>query len=115
MKRLNQAAETPFSVLYSIYARGLIPETRARQLDPTGQKYYFQRDSGKVCLTRYTPRPDPNTDLQQLQRNKLIDANEAWAALTPEEKESYRHHPLAKDQNLPPRQTFLSLFMRGKI
>lgn len=115
MKRFNQEAQTPFDVLYSIDARGLIPSTRMAQLDPTGKKYYFQKDSGKVCLTCYTPRPDPNTEAQQAQRNNLILANEAWAALTPEEQESYRHHPLAKDKALPPRQTFLSLYMRGKL
>ncbi|MCJ7805605.1 hypothetical protein MUP46_03085 [Patescibacteria group bacterium] len=115
MKRLNQSLETPFSVLFSIDARGLIPITRIAQLDPTGQDYYFQMDSGKVCLTRYTPRPDPNTEPQQAQRNKLVEANDAWSTLSPEAQESYRYHPLAKEKSLPPRQTFLSLFMRGKI
>lgn len=115
MKRFDQEAATPFSVLYSIDARGLIPTTRMAQIDPSGKRYYFQMDTGKVCLTCYTPRPDPNTDAQQAQRQTLKDANAAWAALTPEEQESYRKHPVAKYKNIPPRQTFISLHMRGKL
>lgn len=111
----ERATHTPFSVLFSARATGKIPRGRMLQLDPSGTEYYFQRDTGKTCLTRYTPRPDPNTDPQNIQREKLKSANQAWAALTPEQKESYRHHPLAHDKNLPPRQTFLSLHMRGKI
>lgn len=115
MKRFDQEAATPFSILYSIDARGLIPTTRMNQLDPSGQRYYFQMDTGKVCLTRYTPRPDPNTDAQKAQRQTLKNANAAWSALSPSEKESYRSHPVAKDKNLPPRQAFISLYMRGKL
>ncbi len=115
MRRLNQAAETPFSVLYSLRATGLIPTARMQQLDPSGQKYYFQRDAGKICLTRYTPRPDPNTPKQQIQRAKLSAAYAAWKLLTPTQKEAYRFHPLAKTKRLPPCHTFISLHMKGKL
>jgi uncharacterized protein YkuJ len=86
-----------------------------QQLDPSGQRYYFQRDGGKICLTRYTPRPDPNTPKQQIQRDKLKAALAAWALLTPEQKEAYRFHPSAISRNLPARNTFLSLHMKGKL
>jgi hypothetical protein len=56
-----------------------------------------------------------HTEAQQAQRQKYIDFCNAWNALTQEEKESYRNHPLANEKNLPPRQTFMSLFMRGKL
>lgn len=115
MNRIDQANQTPFSVLYSLRATGLIPTPRMRQIDPTEQKYYFQRDGGKICLTRYTPRPDPNTPAQQAQRAKLIAANTAWAALPPPQREAYRFHPFALNNRLPPRQAFISLHMRGKI
>lgn len=111
----ERASHTPFSVLFSIRATGKIPRPRALQLDPSGTEYYFQRDGGKTCLTRYTPRLDTNTEAQQAQREKLKLANQAWDALTPEQQESYRHHPWAHYKNLPPRQTFISLHMRGKL
>jgi hypothetical protein len=115
MDPLEQAEHTPFSTLRSIRVIGKIPFARSVQLDATERPYYMQNDTGKLCLTRYTPRLDPNTAPQQAQRQTLKDANAAWSALSPEEQESYRHHPLAKDKNLPSRQTFISLYMRGKL
>ena len=115
MNEQERATHTPFTVLYSAMATGLIPEQRMQQLDPSGKKYYFQRDTGKVCLTRFTPRVDPNTEAQQAQRQKFKDAWSAWQALSPDEKKAWSNDPLAKMKNYRGIDAFFSKFLKGVI
>ena len=115
MNEQERATHTPFTVLYSAAATGLIPFQRMQQLDPSGKTYYFQRDAGMCCLTRYRPRPDPDTDAQRAQRQKFKDAWTAWQALSPGEKEAWRQDPLAKMKNYRGIDAFFSKYLKGMI
>ena len=76
------------------------------------QEYYFQNDGGKICLTRYTPRPDPNSDAQQEYRGRFRDALDTWSILTNEEKDYWNRHPEALAESLPGRSVFIRHFIR---
>ena len=77
-----------------------------------GQRYYYQNDGGKICLTRYTPRPDPNTPDQQEYRLRFKDALSTWRLLTSEEKDFWNRHPEALSEHLPGRSIFIRHFIR---
>jgi len=110
-----QAKQTPFSILWSLRATGIIPQVRMQQLDPSGQRYYFQRTSPKSCLTRYTPRPDPNTPDQQVRRAIFTEAVQTWATLPPETQSLWQKHPEAKRKRIPGRNLYISHYLRGLI
>ena len=80
-----------------------------------GQRYYYQNDGGKICLTRYTPHADPNSIPQQERRLKFKDAVIAWSALTADEKDFWKNHPEALSRRLPGRSLFISYFLRDLL
>jgi len=77
-----------------------------------GQRYYYQNDGGKICLTRYTPRPDPNTPAQQEYRLRFKDALLIWDLLTADEKDFWNRYPEALAENLPGRSVFFRYFIK---
>lgn len=115
MDPVGQSNHTPFTTLLSARAIGTIPYERSVQLDSTERPYYMQNDAGKLCLTRYTPRVDPNTTSQQSQRQKCIAAVNDWKSLTPEQKNFWKTHPQAKALRLDGYRFYMSQHMRGKI
>lgn len=111
----DQAAQTPWTVLRSFRATGKIPEDRMKEIDPTGQEYYFQNDAGKICLTRLNWPEHTDTPEWRATKDNFAAAVKAWQALDQETKDLWNTDPRRRQYNLPGYQLFLKLYMKGKI
>lgn len=111
----DQAAQTPWTVLRSLRGTGKIPKERMKEIDPSGQEYYFQRDAGKVCLTRLNWPDHEDTPAWRATKDKFTAAVKAWQALDPQTKNLWNTDKRRKQYRLPGYQLFLKLYMRGKI
>lgn len=111
----EQKALTPEQVLLSADAIGMLPNEYSQFLGDPDQLFYFQRDHGKTCLTRYTPRTSPPSEAELAGQLLFAQAVHAWQAMTPEQKEVWNTDPRRHEKRLPGYQFFLSEFMRGRI
>ena len=115
MINTERRAHSPWSTVWCLKATGLIPKARMQQLDPTGKRYMWRRTWGKSCLVRYTPRVDPNTALQQAQRQKLINGMAAWKVLSEGEQEAWEWDPKALKKRIRGRDEYISRYLLGMI
>lgn len=111
----EQKALTPEQVLLSADARGMIPSVLNAYLGDPDQAFYFQRDWGKVCLTRFMNGPYEKTPARLARQEIFRQAVAAWQALTPEQKEIWNQDKRAADRALPGYDLFLSEFLKGRI
>jgi hypothetical protein len=111
----EQKALTPEQVLLSADARGMIPSVLNAYLGDPDQAFYFQRDKGKVCLTRFNNGVYEKTPARLAQQEKMRQAVAAWQALPPEQKEIWNQDKRAADRRLSGYDLFLSLFLKGQI
>jgi len=73
-----------------------------------GKKVTAVERKGENFLRNYVIPHDPKTPAQMNQRNKFTEANEAWKALSPEEKEIYNER--AKNMKMYGYHLFVSEF-----
>jgi len=111
----EQKALTPALVLLSADARGKIPSGLNAYLGDPDQDFYYQRDHGKTCLTRFKNGPYVKTPARLAQQGIFRRAVAAWQALTTEQEEVWNHDSRGEDRALPGYQLFLSEFLKGRI
>jgi hypothetical protein len=75
-----------------------------------GKKVTAVERKGENFLREYVIPHDPKTPAQMMQRNKFTEANDAWKALSPEEKQVYNER--AKGTKMYGYQLFVSEFIR---
>jgi hypothetical protein len=73
-----------------------------------GKKATAVERKGENFLREYVIPHDPKTPAQIKQRNKFTEANEAWRALSPEEKQEFNQR--AKGTKMYGYQLFISEF-----
>jgi len=111
----ERRAHTPFTTVWCLKAKGLIPLARMVQLDPTGKRYMWQGSKYGSFMRWYRPRVDPNTDKQKVCRAKFLDACAAWNALTPAQKEVWNRDKKTLRKRIYGWNEFCSRFMKGLI
>jgi len=85
-------------------------QKRVTGYNNTGRIDHLPRKSYYVRMRSYRPT-NPRTPLQQANRQKLLDANQAWKDLTPVDKSVYNER--GKRQNRIGRMIFISQFMKS--
>jgi hypothetical protein len=87
----------------------------AIEVTPYGQKYYFQNDGGKICLTRFNNGPYIKTQPRIDQQQKFANAVASWKALDPQQKEAFGQEQEAKSRRIRGMDLYISRFMRDKL
>jgi len=111
----EQKLISPFVLFPGVCMIGLLPPIVSAALGMPGQKFYFQRDWGKICLTRYNRGPVTQTPALVASKSRFAQAVAAWQALSPEEKAAWNSDQRRHDFRLPGYQFFLREYLRGKI
>jgi len=111
----EQEIITPTSTVMSPSATLKLPRIISQLLEPGGAEYYFQRDSGKLCLTRINYPPHTPSGIWSSAKQKFSDAVASWKALSEPQKEFYRIDPRRFPKNISGRSLYISLYIKGAL
>jgi hypothetical protein len=111
----EQIISTPTSTLFSTTAKGQLPRIISQLIEPGGAEYYYQLDTGKLCLTRINEPPKtPSGPWNQTKQN-FKDAVASWKGLTPNQKAVFNNDPEATRRRITGYTLYISRYLKGLL